>query len=214
MYSVQVEVSNTLRGAMQAVQAELRDASAMSNTVGRQLVETVGRLDADQNKSTFAAESAPGGSAWAPLNPDYAARKRKAVGGRKILVWDGKMRGAATTARATDRIARVAGDTLELGTSHHLARLHQFGKRGLEYVKPHHRRLAVGRGYAQVRGFARRVNLPARPFIGKSAEQAAAIKQAIGRVLTERLERVSHGRLRQLRLGAARSAGRMIVVER
>ena len=214
MFDAKVEISGALQDGMKAVLAELRDADSMGGAVGRQLIETVGRLDADQNKTTFAREAAPGGASWVPLDPKYEKRKRKAVGGRKKLVWDGKMRASATTARGAARIARVAGDHMELGTSHALARKHQFGKRGIEYVKPHHRRLAVGRGYAQVRGHARRVNLPARPFIGKSPEQDGAIRQAITRVLTERLERASRGRLKATRLASARAAGRLIVVTR
>ncbi len=225
MFDAKVQIRQAVTQAMRAVVAELRDAQAMGGAVGRQLVEQVGRVDADQNKGTFAAQAQPGGGAWKPLNPEYAKRKRKAVGARKILVWSGAMRGSATTAKGQGRIARISGKMLELGTSHRLAKKHQFGQRGVEYVQPHHRALGVagdgfrilgksGKTRGQVRGFARRVNLPARPFIGKSAEQAAAIKQAIGRVVAERVERASRGRLRAARLGAARSAGRLIVVER
>jgi phage gpG-like protein len=224
VFNATVQIKQGAAAAMRAVLGELRDASNMGGAVGRQLVEHVGRVDADQNRATFAAEAAPGGAPWAPLNPDYAKRKRRKVGGRKKLVWDGKMRASATAAKGANRIARVAGDHLELGTNHRLAKLHQFGKRGVEYVRPHHRRgrnvtkrgLGVVKtgGRHQVRGHSRRVNLPARPFIGKGPGQAAAIKQAITRVLHERLVRASGGRLNASRLGAAHAAGRLIVVER
>lgn len=228
-----VQFSNTLRDAQRAVEAELR-GSLMGGDTGRQLVEEVRSLDRNQNRSTFANEAAPGGAPWAPLSPAYAEEKRQAVGDKGILVRTGEMRDSATVASNRHRIARLMSGKLELGTSHPLARKHQFGGQFTEQVPAHTRKLKpaktkavfnsrgafAGRtydpgrkNYAYVQAHVKRYVLPARPFIGKSAEEHQAILGTITKVLIERMDRASHGRLRNVRLAAGRAAGRVVVVE-
>lgn len=57
----------------------------------------MGQLHRKQMLQNFAAQAGAAGR-WAPLNPSYAKRKRKAVGSRKILVLTGDMKARFTKA--------------------------------------------------------------------------------------------------------------------
>lgn len=151
-------------------------ASLQSGTLAARLVVNVGKLDAQQHEQDFAAEGGRSGSRWAQLSEPYRTWKRKAVGAKKILVFDGKLRKALTVATNRDRISRTAGTAIEVGTRHWLARFHQSGT----------------------------TRMPARPVVRKSPRQAEALKVAYDREIVLRCAEVTTGNVsRTFRISAA-----------
>lgn len=186
MLTAQVLIAKDFEDALATIQRQLGNLDGVS----KDILANVGPVDKVQNTANFATEGAASGDTWAPLSARYAAAKRKAVGSKKILVYSGDLRNASTNAGHPDRRVFMASGVVNLGTAHRLAAVHQFGARGSAHVKPHHRNLTKasakqGRGAGgrrgQVRGYSRKVNLPARPMIRKSEAQHAAIMLAIKR---------------------------------
>lgn len=103
---------------------------------------------------------APDGTPWAPLNPDYAATKR----GGHMLRESGNLLGSLTR--------EVDGGRLMVGTSRIYAAIHQFGG---EIAPRRGKRLAFRMGGATV--FARRVRIPARPWLGISRDDVQMIEE-------------------------------------
>lgn len=72
---------------------------------------------------------------------------------------------------------------LEYGTNVPYAAAHEYGFRGIVYVRPHHRQItqAFGRAIAptrvQVQGYAYRQNIPARPYLSPSLDDNLEILQ-------------------------------------
>jgi phage gpG-like protein len=80
-------------------------------------------------KRVFDAEGkvAKGGSAWAPLNPRYAAWKRRTHGDLPILYLRGGLRRSFTEAGGAEHIYRTGPAFMEVGSSVEYARAHQWG---------------------------------------------------------------------------------------
>lgn len=108
---------------------------------------------------------APDGSAWAPLNPAYAAGKR----GPGILR-ESAMRGGLQAS-----ITHLAGARdVRVGTNKIYAAIHQFGGT----IRPKGSgRLAFRLGGRLV--LARSVTIPARPFLGVSSEDREMILDVV-----------------------------------
>lgn len=68
----------------------------------------------------FASQGGFGGTPWAPLTAAYAAYK----GGGSILVLSGRLKRAATSARAV-----MGASTLELHVDNPIAKFHEYGTR-------------------------------------------------------------------------------------
>ncbi len=74
---------------------------------------------------------------WAPLNPEYAAWKRKKGFGTKILVKTGKLKASLTSSNDDGSIRVINKLSMELGTSVPYAKYHQTGtNRGLPKREP------------------------------------------------------------------------------
>jgi phage gpG-like protein len=73
----------------------------------------------------FASQGRSGSGGWAPLNPRYAAYKRKKYGSRGILVATGRLRSAAIGGSELRR--RKEKKLLELEITTPYARFHQAG---------------------------------------------------------------------------------------
>jgi phage gpG-like protein len=124
---------------------------------------------------------------WAPLSPDYAARKYAAVGRRKILVWSGKMRDSFT--KLTDE--HIA-EAVRVGANWHL----RFGSKNR--IAPYHQQEESGGSFHAIRKAARFTKLaaglggglPRRPPIDLSDNQVAQMKGAIRHVFDQQWERV------------------------
>ncbi len=123
-----------------------RDPVPLMRAIGRGLVEnTQDRFDAGQ---------APDGSAWPELSPAYEGLKR----GPGILREAG-MRGGLQGSITFD----VFGRDVAVGSNKIYAAVHQFGAT----IKPVRGRFLVFRTVSGV-AFARRVTIPARPYLGIS----------------------------------------------
>jgi phage virion morphogenesis protein len=131
--------------------------AALKN-IGQQIVKSTRRR--------FDQQKAPDGQPWKPLNPEYAKGKR----GTKILQEQG-MRGGLLGSITY----RVGPDSVTIGTNKVYAAAHQFGATILPRTAD---RLVFRLGGRVV--FARKVTIPARPFLGISAEDRAAILQVVG----------------------------------
>jgi phage virion morphogenesis protein len=131
--------------------------AALKN-IGQQLVKST-RRRFDQQKS-------PSGQPWKPLNPEYARGKR----GTKILQEQG-MRGGLLGSITYE----VGPDSVTIGTNKVYAAAHQFGAT----ILPRTADVLVFRMGGKV-VFARKVTIPARPFLGISAEDRAEIVQVVG----------------------------------
>jgi len=141
--------------------AEVRAAMLRLAKMGRDpgpALKTAGEYLVMSTQERIRAETAPDGSAWPALNPDYAATKR----GGGMLVESGRLINSFTR--------KVEGARLTVGTNVLYSAIQQFGgtitpKKG--------KRLAFMLGKRKF--FARRVTLPPRPYLGFSAEDRKEI---------------------------------------
>lgn len=143
-------------------QAPVRDALARLAAVGarpERLMAVLGERLVDSTRRRFETNVAPDGSAWAPLNPAYAAIRRPGP----LLVQSGDLRGSVHF--------EVAGRTVRIGSSMIYAAVHQFGA----VIKPVRARALVFQ--LGMQGFVRvkSVRIPARPYLGISGADAAMI---------------------------------------
>lgn len=121
----------------------------------------------------FEAAVDPQGQPWKPLNPAYAAAKRG----------PGILRERAMRGGLMGSITFNAGpDTLELGTNKIYAAAHQFGV-VITPVKASHLVFRIGNQVIK----ARSVTIPARPFLGISAEDERTIAEGV----TDALDRAT-----------------------
>jgi phage gpG-like protein len=138
---------------------------------------------------------------WKERKP--GAKRNK---GRAILVDTGALKKGI--------VKQVSGANVKvhvIGPGAAYADVHNFGFRGVQYVKPHKRQAIMKRkvqgsfqGTAKkrraktieimgrrhnVKGFSRKVNLPKRQFIGKSAK----LNRAIGQMIKDQLKQALNG---------------------
>ncbi|MDO4776308.1 MAG: phage virion morphogenesis protein [Cardiobacteriaceae bacterium] len=114
--------------------------------------KTIGEALLRSTKKRYAKQQAPDGTRWAPLSPQYAAWKKRHKKGRKILKLEGEMR---------NTLNYQAGDaSVAIGSDREYSSIHQFGGR----FKAFGQHNAV---------------MPARPFLGLSAEDEQAILDTI-----------------------------------
>lgn len=148
MSGVTLRISATdreLRAALARLAAFGRDPAPVLKVIGQDLITSTQERIRDQ--------VTPEGTAWPALRPDYAAAKR----GSGILVESGRLIGSFTR--------KVDGRELLVGTNVLYAAIHQFG--GVIRPKAGSRlRFRIGKRTV----FARQVRIPARPFLGISAE--------------------------------------------
>jgi hypothetical protein len=115
-----------------------------------------GQLHRSQVKGVFASEGATGASGrWEPLSPRYAAWKRRAFPGRRILVLSGEMKAAFTTPSHPKYVQgfRVAprGGTFFFGAYDDIAYKHFHG------IKPLPIRDMITKTALQVAEFSKRL---------------------------------------------------------
>ncbi len=142
----------------------------------RALMAQIGETLVQSTRERFHQSRDPEGRRWQPLNPAYAAGKR----GRKILVEAG-MRGGLMGSIAY----RAEDDRVTVGTNKVYAAPHQFGA----VIRPKNAaRLVFPLGGRAV--FARQVTIPARPFLGISADD----RREIGRVFEDTVDALTRQR--------------------
>lgn len=149
--------------------AGLRGLRAVASDL-RPVLEDIGPELESSTVMRFVTNVAPDGTPWAP---SAAATAR----GSQTLV---------DTTRLRDSIHYVLdGDAVEVGSNVVYAGVHQGGIDDEVVVSSHERRFTMvfGRrisGVTNVMPHSRRMNLPARPFLGISAGDGAAILDIIG----------------------------------
>jgi phage gpG-like protein len=131
---------------------------------------------------------------WAKRkNPDKRNRKKN----RAILIKSGRLRNSI-------HVKSSSLHDVVISTPVKYAAVHNFGFRGVQYIRPHHRKVngrvlqsniktrrtstrKVQVGRVQVKGHARRVNIPQRQFMGNSFVLSRKFDKAIFR----RLDKIS-----------------------
>ncbi len=130
--------------------------SALKN-IGEQLLKST--------RKRFDDGVDPAGQPWAPLNPAYKAGKK----GNKILVGAGMRGGLLGTI-----VYLVTGSRLMIGTNKVYAAIHQFGG----VIQPRSGGYLVFRLGGRL-VHAKKVTIPARPFLGISTEDRTEIEMVI-----------------------------------
>ena len=117
MTGVQVKID--LKGAAAIDEALDRIAKAGAD-LAEPLAE-IGEHLLSSHRERWADEQAPDGTPWQPLEPSYAARKRRKRPAAGILVYDDLLAGLLRY--------QVAGNTLTFGTDRDYGATHQFGRK-------------------------------------------------------------------------------------
>jgi phage virion morphogenesis protein len=124
-------------------------------------LKALGPLLVASTRNRITAEQAPDGTAWPALNPAYAAGKRGPG-----MLRERAMRGGLFASLTSE----VDGAKLRVGTNKVYAAVHQFGAT----ITPRNAPALVFRlGKRLVR--AKKVTIPARPFLGISEEDRETI---------------------------------------
>lgn len=173
-------------------------ARAMLERLGepgtQDLMPRLGEYLQASTQKRFKSQTAPDGTAWAPLQPRYARRKKYAKD--KILTLRGYLRGGIHY--------QVTGAAeVEVGSNTKYAAIHQLGgsidqnaqSRKVRYRSVSGRVLFAGKKHKKgvterwvTRG-AYQVNIPARPFLGISTEDDKEIRSIILDWVVERSNR-------------------------
>ena len=148
--SINIRVDDAaVRAALDRLRRFAADPAPALKTAGEALITSTQERIRD--------EVSPDGARWPALRPDYAEAKRS----RGMLIESGGLVGSFTR--------QVTGSRLVVGTNVHYAAIHQFG--GTIRPKGSALRFRIGRRWV----FARKVTIPARPFLGISDEDREEI---------------------------------------
>jgi phage virion morphogenesis protein len=124
-------------------------------------LKNIGLAVVKQTRRHFEQQRDPEGQAWAPLNPDYAKGKR----GTKILEEQGMAGGLEGSITSV-----VHPGYVEIGTNKVYGAIHQFGGT----IRPRSGEFLVFKlGGKTV--LARKVTIPARPYLGLSPQDKAEL---------------------------------------
>lgn len=132
------------------------------------LMPRLGEYLQRSTQQRFKTQTAPDGTPWAPLNPQYAQAKKYNKG--KILTLRGYLR------RYIHYQVQDA-NTVAVGSNQKYAAIHQFG--GI--IKPR-----KGKALAFGGRLLAQVEIPARPYLGLSTEDTSEIRDIIRAWLVER----------------------------
>lgn len=147
-----------------------RAMAALGRAGGERLIQAalknIGQALVRSTRQRFSQEVSPDGKPWEKLNPEYAKGKR----GGKILQEQG-MRGGLL---GTIVWQLKGGSAVEIGTNKVYAAVHQFGAT----IRPRSAQfLSFMLGGRRV--FARKVTIPARPFLGLGRDDPATILEIV-----------------------------------
>ncbi|KXV50542.1 hypothetical protein AD945_01810 [Gluconobacter albidus] len=143
-----------MRGALEKIAAIGRSPQAVLEAIALELE--------DNTRRRFTTNVAPDGSQWVPLNPAYASGRKPLP----ILVQSGRLR--------NDLSSEVRGHTIIVGSAVPYAAVHQFGATIIPSTK---NSLAFNMGGKMVH--AKKVVIPARPFLGFGAEDRVAVVEQL-----------------------------------
>lgn len=108
-----------LRAMLKGVESSLADL--------RPFFDDVHNIFINMEKAQFASEGARSGEHWEPLNPDYAARKRREYGDKGIERMRDHLYGSLTSKGDSGHVFAVGPGWMEVGTSLLYARAQHFG---------------------------------------------------------------------------------------
>jgi phage virion morphogenesis protein len=149
-----------VRGAFDAVEAAMHNPQPMMEAIGDGLVSST--------HMRFVTQSGPDGASWTALNPAYARGKRNT----RILTESGRLRDSITSEAARSEV--------RVGTNVVYGAIHQLGGT----IRPKNAtHLVFQLGGVFVR--AKSVTIPARPFLGISADD----EQMIAEIVQDWIER-------------------------
>ncbi|RZS86063.1 phage virion morphogenesis protein [Pigmentiphaga kullae] len=135
-----------------------RQAAALEHP--QPLMDDIAQYLYNSSRERFRTQQAPDGTPWAALNPEYQRQKSKNQD--KILTLNGYLSGTLV-AQATD-------DEAVVGSNLVYAAIQQFGGT----IKPR-----TGRALRVGGRFLSSVTLPARPYLGTSADDLAEINDLV-----------------------------------
>lgn len=109
---IQLQISNSaeVKAVFEALQATLADLTPVFQDIGESML--------NRTRERFRTQTAPDGSPWAALSPDYAKHKKKNKD--KILTLAGRLRGTLNY-QAGPRSVRI-GTPLFYGAAHQFGR--------------------------------------------------------------------------------------------
>lgn len=131
------------------------------------VMEDIGEYLLRTTRDRFVEEEDPEGNAWQPLSEATKARKRRNVD--KVLTRDGYLR---------DIVIRASRDSVEVGSPRIYAGTHQFGAERGSFG-------STGRGSPIPFG-----DIPARPFLGLSADDRDEIGELVREFILGEFRRV------------------------
>lgn len=139
--------------------------------VKKSLPPVLARIAVEHFKESFENEGFTDRSLikWEKRDPDPDP-------GRAILMKSGELRDATHASKETFREIVISNDKP-------YAKRHNEGFRGIEYVRPHHRKTKYGK--QQVRGFSRRVEVKQRQFMGYSQVMDDDIEKMIDKKIMQ-----------------------------
>ena len=132
----------------------------MKNTTP--IMAAIGTGVVGSTQRRFTSQVAPDGSPWQTLNPFYAAGKKNS----RILTESGRLRDSISSSPSRDEVA--------IGTNVIYAAVHQFGAE----IKPKNGTHLIFSINGRTVG-AKSVTIPARPFLGISADDEVMIAEVV-----------------------------------
>lgn len=180
--SIKIDQAELQRlGARMAEQAKV-DPSGLMPRLGEYLMRST--------EQRFKTQTAPDGTAWAPLSPNYA--KSKKYNKDKILTLRGYL-------RRYIQYQVPEANTVEVGSNLKYAAIHQFGgiinqaaqSRRMRFRSVNGKTLFAGNKHKRaterwVERGAYQAEMPARPYLGISAKDDKAIREIIQGWISER----------------------------
>jgi phage virion morphogenesis protein len=149
---------------------KLLASSALDSTGRGRLLHDIGVEMEEQTKERFDTKESPGGDTWKALAQKTAAYyASKGWTARSILVGEGTLRDSITSDVQGGAWSTLVGATMEY------AAIHQWGGE----IRPKSAGALFVPGYGRLQ----KVTIPARPYLGVSAEDAKAIEIAVATFL-------------------------------
>ncbi len=159
--SFSVEIDDTqARESIRALIDRMDNTAPFLDAVGAHLVNST--------TERFGGNTAPDGTSWAGLAPSTIQQRiKRGLSSSQILLAGGELRGSIIYQREGDTI-RIGPNSV--GNQNAYAAIHQFGG---AINRPAREGKLFDRINAKVRAYT--INLPARPFLGLSDADEAAI---------------------------------------
>lgn len=160
--SIEISIDDReLRRAFGKLADLMGDTTPIMSVIGTALVGST--------HQRFISQTDPDGAAWQALNKEYAATKRNS----RILTESGRLRDSINS--------QASADEVRVGTNVIYAAPHQFGAT-IKPVSASHLMFRMGDRFVMVDS----VTLPARPFLGISADDETEIAEIVFGALERR----------------------------